>query len=338
MVALGRDPQAERRHRRDKDRTSLRAVIEEYLEAKRPGQTEKEKQDKDRVRPKTYREITRYLTQPPYFKPLHPMPIDTVTRRDAAARLTAIKRHHGVNVLIKARAALNSFFAWALRQGFVDSNPVIGTEEPKALPSRTRTLSDAELKAIWLACRDDDFGRITKLCILLGTRREEIGGMQFSELRDLDGPQPYWELPAERSKNHRPLRLPLLPMALTIIRSAPKMASRNCLFGHRSERGFTDWGRQKSALDRRSGVVAWGLHDCRRTLSSRLNEMGVLPHVVEEVLGHVGAHRSGSAGVYNLAVYFKDKHAALMLWEDHLRTLIEGGERKVIPLPQPAAT
>ena len=29
----------------------------------------------------------------------------------------------------------------------------------------------------------------------------------------------------------------------------------------------------------------------------------------------------------------REVRAALAMWEDHIRTLVEGGERKIIPLP-----
>src|SRR5262249_57621911 len=67
-VALGEDPQADKRARRDKDRLSLRSVTDEYLALKACE-----------VRPKTLREITRYLTAPP-FNPLPGMPAANATR------------------------------------------------------------------------------------------------------------------------------------------------------------------------------------------------------------------------------------------------------------------
>src|SRR5262249_15026254 len=80
-IALGRDPQEERRDRRDRDKVTLRAVVAEYLGAKQ-----------GELRPHTMREITRYLTTPPYFGPLFRAPIDTITRPDVALRLVAIIR------------------------------------------------------------------------------------------------------------------------------------------------------------------------------------------------------------------------------------------------------
>jgi hypothetical protein len=121
-----------------------------------------------------------------------------------------------------------------------------------------------------------------------------------------------------------------MPMAAEIIKSVPQMVNRPQLFGARSESGFTAWDKEKQALDRRSGVSAWTHHDLRRTLSTRLHDLGIAPHVVEEILDH-RTHRAGSPGIYNKSRYEREVRAALALWEDHVRTLVEGGERKVIP-------
>jgi len=315
-VALGEDPAADRRERRDKDRLSLRSVIDEYLALK-----------SREVRPKTLREITRYLTGPA-FKPLHGMPVDKVSRKDVASRLVAIIREHGPIVAVKARAALSTLFAWAMQAGLIEHNPVIGTIQPKNSKPRERTLSDEELAAIWRACKDDDYGRIVRLLILLGARRAEVGGMAWSEIDSENG---RWRLPGERSKNSRPHTLPLMPMALDIIQSVPHLASRAQLFGARSNDGFTGWDDQKEVLDERSGVTAWTLHDIRRSVATKMADIGVQPHIIEEILGHTSGHKSGVAGIYNRSVYEREVRAALALWADHVRTLVEGGERKVVP-------
>ncbi|CBJ88928.1 Site-specific recombinase, phage integrase family (fragment) [Xenorhabdus nematophila ATCC 19061] len=31
---------------------------------------------------------------------------------------------------------------------------------------------------------------------------------------------------------------------------------------------------------------AWTLHDLRRTFATKLNDMGIAPHIVEQLLGH----------------------------------------------------
>jgi integrase len=316
-VALGQDPQGDKVARRDKDKTSLKSVVDEYLADKQ-----------SKARPATMYEAKRYLTGV-YLKPLHGMPIDQLTRKDVATQLVVVARKHGKVTARIARATLSAFFTWAMRMGIVEANPVIGTAQPDDNKARERVLSDLELVAIWNACGDDDFGRVVRLLALTAARRTEVGGMAWSEL-DLDAAT--WTIPATRSKNGRAHTLPLMPMARAIIEATPRRASRDQLFGDRSEDGFSTWNYRKIALDAASGVSGWTLHDLRRTTATRMADLGIAPHIIEQILNHVSGHKGGVAGIYNRSNYEREVRAALALWSDHINTLIKGGERKVVAL------
>ncbi|MGO8922183.1 MAG: tyrosine-type recombinase/integrase, partial [Xanthobacteraceae bacterium] len=255
QVELGGDPQGDRVDRRTKDQHTLRSLVAEYLKAKEP-----------QVRERTLYEATRYLMTGKYFKPLYAMPIDTVTRKDIAARIVAIHRECGASTAVRARAWISAFFSWAMQMGYaVAINPVVGTVQPKE-SARDRVLSDVELAAVWNACGgNSEHDRIVRLLILTGCRRKEIGGMRWSEFDDGK-----WTLPSERTKNGHAHTLPLPASAWSIINNVPRVAGRDHLFGVRAD-GFTDWGR-KRFLDARLGdnVKAWTLHDLRRTVATRM--------------------------------------------------------------------
>jgi integrase len=317
-VALGGDPQRDRQERRGKDKFGLRSVISEYLAAKEA-----------RVRPRTFQEARRYL-QGPHFKPLHAMPVDRITRRDVATRLVAITRESGPITAARARATLSAMFVWLMGQGLAESNPVLGTSKPDQPPSRGRVLDDGELATILRACKDDDHGRIVRLLALTGCRRQEVGGMAWSEL-DLE--RGGWTIPAARTKNGRAHVLPLPKSATNIIESVPRMVSREQLFGVRGS-GFTRWSASKRELDERAGVAEWHLHDLRRTTATRMADLGVQPHIIEAVLNHHSGHRAGVAGIYNRSTYANEIRNALALWADHVRALIEGEQPKIVPMPR----
>ena len=170
-AALGEDPAGDRKKERAGATSTLRSVIEQdYLVLKQAE-----------LRASSYKVTRLYLTGP-YFAPLHRMGINEVTRADVARRINAIKINHGTNGASRARAHLSAFYTWAMTQGIVEQNPVIGTEKPKLPKSRERVLTDAELAAIWRACGDDAYGKIVKLLMLTGCRRDEIGGLRWSEL------------------------------------------------------------------------------------------------------------------------------------------------------------
>ena len=110
----------------------------------------------------------------------------------------------------------------------------------------------------------------------------------------------------------------------------PHRVMRDHLFGTRNAAGYSAWGRGKAALDAHSGVTDWRVHDIRRSGATKLADIGVAPHIIEQVLNHVSGHKSGVAGVYNRSSYEREVRAALALWADHIRVLVGGGERKVV--------
>jgi integrase len=324
-VALGEDPQAEKTARRSADKFTFAALAEEFLAVKETT-----------LKPRTLTETRRYL-RGPYFKPLHSMPADTVSRKDVAARLLVITRESGVTTALRARSVISELYSWALGQGLSPENTVIGTNRPKKPPPRERVLSDPELASVWRAVDDDDFGRIVRLLMLLGQRRSEVGSMTWHEL-DLD--RGTWTIPSSRTKNARPHTLPLPSLAIDIITGTPRMVGRDVLFGERAGRGFTSWARPKKMLDTRLGdkVETWTLHDLRRSFATRLCDLGVAPHVVEQILNHQSGHRAGIVGVYNRSSYEREVKAALLLWDDHVRSIITtDGERKVVMMPPRAS-
>jgi integrase len=309
-VALGEDPQGDKAAQREADKSTFAAVVEDFLEAK-----------DGTIRPRSYAETERYL-RGSYFKPLHAMPFDQVARRDVGARLLAIARENGRTAAARARSTISELYAWGMGEGLCGANPVIGTNKPKAAKPRDRVLSDQELAAIWREAGNDDFGRIVKLLILTGQRRTEVGGMQWQEV-EFD--KATWTIPAGRTKNGRQHVLPLPPLALDIIASTPRIVGRDYLFGPRAA-GFTSWNRPKQMLDARLSdqIKPWTLHDLRRTFATRLCDLGIAPHVVEQILNHRSGHRGGIVGVYNHSRYEREVKAAVELWDKHIRTIASG--------------
>ncbi len=93
-------------------------------------------------------------------------------------------------------------------------NPVTATGKAIEEVSRNRVLSDEEIAAVWASCRDDDHGRIVRILLLTGQRREEVGAMRWSEINRAKA---MWSLPPERTKNGLPHDVPLSRSALSII-------------------------------------------------------------------------------------------------------------------------
>jgi integrase len=74
-------------------------------------------------------------------------------------------------------------------------------------------------------------------------------------------------------------------------------------------------------------LKAWTLHDLRRSLVTYMadrEELGIEPHIIEAVVGHVSGHKGGVAGTYNRAAYREQKKAALQAWANWLEATVEG--------------
>jgi hypothetical protein len=55
-------------------------------------------------------------------------------------------------------------------------------------------------------------------------------------------------------------------------------------------------------------------------------------------LNHQSGHKRGPAGIYNRSSYEREVRNALAQWEHFIRTLVEGGERKIVPIGPSAAS
>jgi integrase len=306
---LGNDPQAAKVEAKARAHHTLGAMVGPYLDfAVR------------RLKPRSFVETSRYLRTS--WKPLHSLAIEKINRRTVALQLAELALTNGPIAANRARIALSSFYTWALREGLADTNPVVGTNRPTEERSRDRVLADDELARIWAACREDDYGRIVRLLILTGQRREEVGGMAWNEL---DLAQQRWNVPRDRTKNGQPHEVPLSEAAVTILESVPRRAGRQLVFGEAGG-SFQGWSKAKAGLDRRivqtgEQVMSWRLHDIRRTVATRMAELEVLPHVIEAVLNHISGHRAGVAGIYNRALYSAEKRKALETWSVHINSI-----------------
>jgi integrase len=320
-VRLGGDPAADKAASKVSAALSFGAVAERYLARQRLN-----------LRPRSYVEIERHILK--NAKPLHRTPLGSIDQRTVAARLGEIVDANGTVTANRVRASWSAMYGWAMREGLVAANPVALTNK-HAEQSRDRVLSDAELAAIWKACRDDDYGRIVRLLLLTGQRLTEISDLRWSEI-DFD--KRIIELSGSRTKNKRPHQIPMSDSVVAIISAQPKTEGRDLVFGYGPDRPFSGWTAAKQKLDTRIAEATnkplprWTPHDLRRTCATRMADLGVQPHVIEAVLNHVSGHKSGIAGIYNRAVYSAEKTQALTLWANHIATLVEGRTINVTPL------
>jgi integrase len=263
-----------------------------------------------------------------HWAPLAKRFISDIKRVEIAATLQTMRKNYGDAAAARARSVLSSAFVWAMCEGLVESNPIIGTNNPaEALQSRDRVLDNAELAAVWRGVEDDDFGKIVKLLVLTGARRNEISFLRWSEISGNT-----ITIPRSRAKNGVELKLILPPLAMQILESVPRRG--DCVFG-KNGRGYSRWSFWKEKLDSRLGdsVKPWRLHDLRRSAATGMAEIDIEPHIIEAVLNHVSGHKSGVAGIYNRARYAEQMRNALQRWAAHVEAITQGRDgSNVLPL------
>jgi integrase len=192
-----------------------------------------------------------------------------------------------------------------------------------AASERSRVLDDEEIRLVWLACEGmGHFGTIVRLLLLTGQRLSEIAELQWSELSpDLA----LLTLPSERTKNNIVHTVPLSRQARALLAPLPRTGP--FVFpGPLSGQPWSNVDRPKKDLDQASGVTGWVLHDCRRTLATGMQRLGVRLEVVEGVLNHVSGSRSGVIGIYQRYDFAAERRLASQAWGDHVEAIVEGRE------------
>lgn len=290
---------------------------------------------------------TKYLLEANTIPAWGKRKVADIKRRDIVLLLDKIRERAPV-VGNRVHGALSRLFNFAAERGVIDDSPCTRIRKLPEKP-RKRTLDDAEIKTLWEALNLEnkavDIYRLTKLALklilLTGQRPGEVAGMTWAEIGEENEAGAVWNIPGSRTKNKEPQRVPLCPMALEIIDQAR-------IYSGDSEYVFRSSYKPEQAISRQAltravsrhwsemGIkVAFTPHDLRRTLRTKLAELGVSDIVAERVLGH---KFQGMMAVYNRHAYDVEKRQSLMRWEAHLAEIVSESKThsKVIPFKKKA--
>lgn len=275
------------------------------------------------------------------------MKIRDVKRQDVIAALDSIARGQREGrtakqltgeVLIQAKRV----WRFAVEREFLQES---------CIESLTRTAFDAkptkrevalrldELAAIWRAlddgarCKSDPTTiAALKLLVLTGQRENEVCA---AEWREFDLAAGLWRLPAERTKKNRAHLVHLAPQAIRVLESIKAITGKTRhVFASPLRANKPIYGRSVNnalgSLFERGGlpeVTRCHVHDFRRTLITRLPDLGFEPF-----LGHKIANQvlSGVFAHYNHNTYEEQRKRALHAWAARIEALV--GAENVIQL------
>jgi len=249
-----------------------------------------------------------------------------IKRRDIVILLDRIRARAPI-VGNRVQGALSRLFNFAAERGVIDDSPCTRIRK---IPEkgRSRVLTDEEIKLVWNALNLEnkavDIYRVSKLALkmilLTGQRPGEICGMTWDEIDD----ENFWTIPASRTKNGEINRVPLCPIALDVLDQAKIYGNGNHVFpsSYKPDRSMTRHALTRAIARHWSEIglqEAFTPHDLRRTLRTRLAELGVSDIIAERVLGH---KLQGVLGIYNRHSYDAEKRQALALWERRLSEIL----------------
>ena len=236
-------------------------------------------------------------------------------------------RRHGNNSRArKLHSGLSILFGWLQRQRRVTINPVAGVWKPGPPAAGERVLTDSEIVTFWKACDQIGgvFGGLHKTLLLTGCRLREVSGMRHPELTD-----GIWNIPGNRTKNHKPLSLMLPQLVRDIIAAVPPSnVETDLVFTSNGRAPVEGFSRAKRHLDTAMTKIAgkpvapWRIHDLRRTFASGLAALGIQLPVIERLLNHISGSFGGVAGIYQRYEFSNEMEEALLRWAVHIEVLV----------------
>jgi integrase len=178
------------------------------------------------------------------------------------------------------------------------------------------------------------------LLLLTAQRRDEVGGLEWSEI-DFD--KKGWTIPRDRAKNDRSHEVHLSDAAVSVLRSIPRVG--NGAVFTTNGRTVSGFSHGKNLLDaamlaaqrdelgaQAEAIPHWILHDLRRTAATGMARLNIAPHVVDKILNHVSGTIRGVAAVYNRFEYLDERRAALEAWGQYVTGLVKPAQANVIIL------
>lgn len=173
-----------------------------------------------------------------------------------------------------------------------------------------------ELADIWRSCSGRMFKpyytSLLRLLVVFGCRSQEV---RLSTWSEWDFKNWIWTVPKAHSKGGEKILRPVPELMRQFISDLHEQnKSTGMLLGElKTSEAVSQWGR--GIYKRLGHSEHWTLHDLRRTFSTTLNNMGIAPHVVEQLLGHT---LGGVMAVYNRSQYLPEKLDALNKWIERL--------------------
>jgi integrase len=324
LLAADVDPSAVRLSQKLAEADTFEIIAREWLGAGCPG-------GRHGVNGDTASQLRHRLTK--YVFPyLGRWPIVDVSAPELLKVLRRIEANGNHETAHRCRSLCSRIFRYAIATGRAERDPAADLQGALAPTKATSFAAITDPKRIGglLRAIDGYQGQPTvvaalKLAPLVFVRPGELRGAQWSEI---DGVE--WRIPAARMKMGREHIVPLSKQAVAILDELePLTGSGRLLFPslRTTSRPISD--NTLNAALRRLGFDKDEMtaHGFRSMASTRLNELGFDPDVIEAQLAHVDGN--SVRRIYNRAEYLKRRQTMMQAWADYLDGLKADRKAKV---------
>ena len=287
-------------------------------------------------------------------------PVAAITRRDVVELVEAVVAAGHDTLANRLQSLISGIFSFTIDAGEPIAHPCFRLRKRGVERVGNRVLTDPELRLFWDGVAATSAVRRTglglRLCLVTGARITEAIGLARSELEHIaNADHAVWMVPGARTKNKRDHIVPLSPLARETVLELLGMIGPGdeWLFPTRSKRrkgpmrgnSLTQAmnfyanrlaaGNCPRADDLSDATRTWLAerptpHDLRRTLGTRLAELGVAKEIRDRCLNHI----SGDVGTkhYNRYEFLTEKREALTRWSTVLGSILHSMSATVVPL------
>ena len=257
------------------------------------------------------------------FPRLESKPIASITAQELLAVLRKIEERGNHDTAHRARQRAGQVLRYAIATGRAERDVTAdlrGALAPVVTVNRAAITDPSRIGEL-LRAIDAYQGQPTvmaalKLAPLLFVRPGELRAAVWSEI-DLDAAE--WRIAAERTKMRETHVVPLATQALSILEELHQLTGRGRLVfpGLRSHDRPISENTLNSALRRLDFTTdEMSSHGFRALASTRLNELGFAPDLIERQLGH--AERNKVRAAYNRAERLAERRSMMQFWADYL--------------------
>jgi site-specific recombinase XerD len=206
-----------------------------------------------------------------------PADLAEVTEQDVVAFLNGLGRKGPARWAY--RRSLGAFFRWALRRGYVTTDPTadLAPKKPAMKPPETLTRDDMTRLLVAAAWRNPQRAWALMLTYSIGARRMEVAAIRPEDV-DLEGRTVY----LATTKGDRPRRVELGPLALAALEGLRPWGKTVVGVGAATLHAWMNVAAQDADLPR----AKWKLHGLRATFATDLLDRGTPISVVSTLLGH----------------------------------------------------